>query len=339
MLKAAIVGIGGWGRTMVEAVQGKSEKVRFVAGMTRTPACAQAFARRHGLVLHDEFDAVLEDPAIEAVILATPDSQHASQALAAVAANKHVLVEKPFTLSLESAERGVQAARARGVVLAVAHNRRFLPAIARLRELLAGEVLGTVLHVEANQSGPDGFDYPADGWRADPAESPAGGMTAMGIHMVDTMIGLLGRVASVRAQSFRRVLPIARDDTTSVLLRFANGASGYLGTTEATAANSRLQIFGSAGWAELREERHLRLSIIGRAPENAVFPAVDITRAELEAFADAIAGRGLYPLSAAEAVHGVAVLEAIVKSARSDERVDVADGRLDASEPLDRHGR
>jgi predicted dehydrogenase len=211
-----------------------------------------------------------------------------------------VLVEQPSTLSLESAERGVQAARARAVVLAVAHNRRFLPAIARLRELLAGEVLGTVLHVEANPCGPDGFDYPADGWRADPAESPAGGMTAMGIHMVDTMIGLLGRVASVRAQSFRRVLPIARDDTTSVLLRFANDASGCLGTTEATAANSRLQIFGSTGWAELREERHLRLSIIGRAPEDAVFPAVDITLAELEAFAD---------------------------------------GRLDASEPLDRHGR
>src|SRR5690554_2062187 len=98
MLNAAIVGIGGWGRVLVGAVQGKSDKIRFVAGATGRRALAEEFAGQAGFRLHDSYAEVLADPAVEAVVLATPHLDHEAQMIAAARAGKHVFVEKPFTL-------------------------------------------------------------------------------------------------------------------------------------------------------------------------------------------------------------------------------------------------
>src|SRR3546814_11640769 len=104
-------------------------------------------------------------------------------------------------------------------------------------------------------------------WRATGAESPAGGMTGMGIHMVDTMIDLFGSIATVHAQSFRRFVEIDMDDTTSMLFRFENGMSGYLGTIAATTPTWRVQVFGSRGWAAQRDEPRLEIRPDEGAPE------------------------------------------------------------------------
>jgi predicted dehydrogenase len=142
-------------------------------------------------------------------------------------------------------------------------------------------------------------------------------MTGLGIHLVDAMIGLAGPVAEVVAHSQRRVLPIDLDDSTAVLFRFAGGASGYLGTLTATAALWRLQVFGSAGWSEMRGELCLLTSRMGQPQVEVRYPALDIERAELEAFAAAIAGEAPYPIPVSEAVHGVSVLETVVSSTRA----------------------
>ena len=75
-VRAAIIGMGTWGQNLVSSVQGKSELIRFVAGATRTPARAEEFGRRHGIPLQASFEAVLADPSIDAVVLATPHSMH-----------------------------------------------------------------------------------------------------------------------------------------------------------------------------------------------------------------------------------------------------------------------
>src|SRR5262245_22782440 len=98
MVRAAIVGLGRWGRSLVVSVQGKSQDIRFAAAHTRTRETAEEFCGLHDLPLVDSFDAVLTDPAIDAVVLATPHSQHEVQVRAATAAGKHVFVEKPITL-------------------------------------------------------------------------------------------------------------------------------------------------------------------------------------------------------------------------------------------------
>src|SRR3981189_2559583 len=110
MIRAAIVGLGGWGRNLVASVQGKSDAIRFVAGATRTPEKARGFAEAHGFLLHDRYEKVLADPAIDAVVLATPHSLHAGQVIAAAKAGKDVVVAQTSALGLRDAEAAARAA-------------------------------------------------------------------------------------------------------------------------------------------------------------------------------------------------------------------------------------
>src|SRR5260221_12780328 len=129
MIRAAIVGLGRWGRSLVASVQGKSAELSFVRGHTRTRATAEDFCRAQGVPLVDSYEELLADPDIDAVVLATPHSLHESQIIAAAAAGKHIHVDKPITLDRASADRAVDAARKAGVVLAVGLSPRFPPSV------------------------------------------------------------------------------------------------------------------------------------------------------------------------------------------------------------------
>ncbi|WP_207538524.1 Gfo/Idh/MocA family protein [Sabulicella rubraurantiaca] len=317
MLDCAIVGMGNWGRKLVDSVQGRNGAgLRFVAGSTGTIEKARPYAAEKGITLHEGYEAVLGDPRVQAVVLATPHAQHADQVVAAARAGKHVFVEKPFTLSRESAEAAVSACQAAGVVLALGHNRRFLPAVAEMKSMLADGRLGTLLHVEGQFSGPGGFAYKPGGWRADRAESPLGGMGGMGIHMVDMIINLAGRFRDVRVVSHARVLPTI-DDTTAMLATLESGATVTFATLAAAPRLWRVALYGTDGWAELHG--HERLTFRPRDGEDQVtdFPPTDIERAELEAFAAAVAGGPAYPLPPEEAIHGVSVFETMIWAASS----------------------
>src|SRR5262252_5182453 len=133
MIRAAIVGLGRWGRSLVTSVQGKSDEIRFVRAHTRTRASAEGFCRDKGVPLTDSYEQILADRDVDAVVLATPHSQHEQQVLQAAAAGKHIHVEKPITLDRAGAERAVAAARKAGVVLAVGYCRRFHPSVAGIR--------------------------------------------------------------------------------------------------------------------------------------------------------------------------------------------------------------
>src|ERR1051326_303723 len=133
MVRAAIVGVGRGGRALVGAIQGKSETIRFVAGHNRTRAHAEAFCAEHGVALKDSLDDLLADSAIDAVVFATPHSEHGPQVERAAAAGKHVMMEKPFTLDRGSAERALEAAARAGIVLGVAYPRRFHPGMRELK--------------------------------------------------------------------------------------------------------------------------------------------------------------------------------------------------------------
>ncbi len=180
MVRAAIIGIGRWGRTLIGAVQGKSAAIRFVAGHNRTRAHAEGFCAEHGIALKDSLDEILADPAIDAVVFATPHSEHGQQVERAAAAGKHVMMEKPFTLDRASAARALDAAARAGIVLGVAYPRRFHPAMQELRARIADGRLGTIAHCYGEQTAPAGLFMDPRSWRADPQEAPAGAMTALG---------------------------------------------------------------------------------------------------------------------------------------------------------------
>jgi predicted dehydrogenase len=164
-------------------------------------------------------------------------------------------------------------------------------------------------------------------------------MTGRGVHTLDAYLYLAGRVESVHAQSFRRAQNYGLDDTTSMLVRFKSGATGYLGTVIATAETWRLQVFGSKGWVEVGDVQHLTTwemrvcfvspenLLVHHKPELVTFPEVSTERAELENFARAIEEKRRLAIAGGDEEHGAAVFEAIVKSAKTAKTVRVAGGK------------
>ena len=322
MINAAIIGLGRWGRVLVDSVQGegepKSGRIRFTRGVTRTVEKAAEFCAARDIALTDDFGAVLADPDIDAVILATPHSQHVAQIGQAAAAAKQIFVEKPLALDAGDARQAAELCEKAGVVLAAGHNRRFLPSIADLKSMIDGGELGTIVHAEGNFSTEHGLFYTKDMWRADADESPAGAMTASGIHIIDSYIHLVGRFARGRALTRRRALDVALDDTAACLLEFENGATATLGTSPATPFFFRIHIFGTKGWAQMQNNAELELRFVNESPQTRTYPAIDMQRAELDAFANAIETGTPYPVPVDEVVHGIAVQEALIRSAQND---------------------
>lgn len=335
MINAGIIGLGRWGQNLVNSVQGKSKLIRFVAGAVRTPAKVQEYADSQGIRLYDDYRKMLADSDVDAIVLATPHSLHAELIIAAARAGKHVFTEKPFTLTTESAKDAVRACAKKGVTLAVGYNWRFQPALQEIRRMLDDGRLGKLLHIEGNFCGPSVYWYPKDHWRQKKDEGPCGGMTGRGVHVVDAMLYLAGHVDTVYAQSFRRALDYGIDDTTSMLFRFRDGASGYLGTFIATAETWRMQVFGSNGWVEVGDTEHLttwqmRVCLLNpddlrerRRPQLMTFADTSTERAELEHFAEAVARKQPLAIPGGDEIHGVTALEAILESARSGHPVKV----------------
>ena len=331
MLRAAIAGLGWWGKTLVTSVQGKSKDISFTAGATGTRAKAEEFCREHGIRLVDEYEQLLADPDIDAVVLATPHSRHGDQVRQAAAAGKHVFCEKPFTLKAADAASAIDAARKAGIVLAVGFNRRFHPSMAELKGRVKDGKLGAIETCISEHTAGAGASIQPGYWRADPNETPAGAMTGIGIHTVDTMIHLFGRIAEVHCVTARHAAPHV-DDTTTTLLKFKAGMSGLFFGCLTTVPNYRFAVYGSKGFAEitkptLEEFRYAptpdpklgHLAVM--QPELLHTPGFDTLSAELSAFAAAIRDKTPYPVPHDEVLHGVEVFEAIVNSAKSGKPV------------------
>src|SRR5437764_1803736 len=150
MIRAAIIGMGTWGRHLVSSVQGRSALVRFVAGATRTPGKVLDFAASQGIVMHESYARVLQDPAVDAVVLATPHSMHVDEIVAAARAGKHVFTEKPLGLDAAASQAAVRACLEHGVTLGVGYNWRFQPALTEAKRMLDDGSLGKLLHIEGN---------------------------------------------------------------------------------------------------------------------------------------------------------------------------------------------
>jgi predicted dehydrogenase len=336
MVNAAIVGLGRWGQNLVNSIQGKSDKIRVVLGVLRHPENAREYANAKGFPLVDSLDKALADPKVEAIILATPHTAHAEQIIACAKAGKPVFTEKPFTLTTDSAKAALRACADAKVTLAVGYNWRFQPALREMKRMIDSGRLGRLLHLEGNFNGPSVYRVGKEHWRQNPEEGPAGGMTGRGVHVVDAMLYLAGRIDSVHAQSARLALDYGTDDTTSMLFQFKSGATAYLGTVIATAESWRLQVCGTKGWLEVGDVQHLTTwtlracffdpahPYVHPQPQWMTFPDTSTERAELEHFADAVREKKPLALAGGDEEHNVTVLEAILASAAKKTTVKIA---------------
>jgi predicted dehydrogenase len=258
---------------------------------------------------------VLADRAIQAVVLATPHSKHRAQVEAAARAGKHIYCEKPFALAKADAAAMLEAVKRAGVVIAVGHHFRLMPSMRVLAEVKASGALGAIMHAEGNYSHDWLADYPADGWRMAAAESRAGGMTGMGIHVLDSFRELVGPMKRIAALSKVRVLQVPAGDTTAALVEFENGATGTLATTLKTPFVWRIALYGENCWAESVSETRAIVRHAGKEPEVIDKPADNHLGRNLDYFAKAAMGQGTFPISPDGILQTAAALEAVFKSA------------------------
>ena len=344
MVRAAVAGLGWWGKHIVRRM-GASEVVKITAAVETNPGHAP-FAIEHGLRFRNSLDEVLADPEIDAVILATPHSLHTAQVLAAAAAGKHVFCEKPLALTRADAEKSVAACARAGVVLGIGHERRYEAGMVEIERLIREGALGTIMHVEADFSHDKLANVPPGDWRTAPKDAPAAGMTAMGIHLTDAFVHLFGPIGEVFAMTASRVAYPDNGDVISAQVRFASGATGHFKAILVTSLYINFTVFGSRGWAELRNHSHpdtpgpatLAVHYRDGRRDQRDYPWLDTVRANIEAFGRAVRGEAAYPFTDEEKIGNIATLEAICRSAATGAPVKIAGGADAAEAPLRAQG-
>jgi predicted dehydrogenase len=323
-LRAAVIGLGWWGKYIVQRLTGSSE-LRITHAVDMDAETVAEFAREHGLILRKSIDEVLGDAEVDAVLVVTPHSTHESLVIAAAQAGKQVFCEKPLTLTAASAERMLAACDKAGIVLGIGHERRFEPAMEEVARMIATGSLGRILHMEANVSHDLFAHVEASNWRVGETDAPAAGMTALGVHLTDLFISFAGRPKSVRART-AHVLPDATGkDHLSIWFDFESGTTAAITSLASTPYYGRLTVFGSQGWAEVRESANVdkelpsELVVSDASGKRAAksFPAAQTVRANLEAWARAASGRAPYRYTREQLLDNVRILDAVVRSSNA----------------------
>ncbi|MEE9255672.1 MAG: Gfo/Idh/MocA family oxidoreductase, partial [bacterium] len=331
--RLAFVGLGRWGGALAEAAA-RSGAVEILRGFARTAAARASFAEKFGARPAESLEEILRDGDVEGVVIATPHATHLDLIRQAASAGKHVFVDKPLTLTVEDARRAIAAAEAAGAVLQVGHHRRRLGATRRIREMIVRGELGQVHQLEAHVFNANRQE-PAAGWQNDPAQWPAGGMTGRGVHMVDNFHYLAGPVKRVFAFSKKLLGATRLDDVTTIGLEFESGPLGYIGVSQVIPLSITTAVFGTeaSAWSEADGAR-LHFQRKGeKARSEILVEAGDPLAEQLAEFARCIrevdvGGGDVGPeTGGAEGLEVVAVLQAVIESARRGEAVEVSEFR------------
>ena len=261
-----IVGFGGIGQVHAAALEQCPEaRVMAVARRHRDEAVAARFPR---VAWHTDYRALLRHDDIAVVAICTPNGDHVKQALDALAAGKHVVVEKPLALSLADGERVVDEAHARGRLLAVMSQRRLEPQNRYLKALLEAGTLGTpVLGETLVRWHRDRRYYDSAPWRGSRALD-GGVLLNQAIHAIDLLRWFLGPVESVTGFAATRAGHTEAADTGVAALRFASGALGVIAATTAAppGLSAELNLFFTRGQVALHDAAVARWAVPGVPP-------------------------------------------------------------------------
>jgi predicted dehydrogenase len=240
---------------------------RPVAVASRSLDRAQAFAERHGIDrAHGSYAAILADPDVDVLYVATPHPRHHPLALAALRAGKALLVEKSFTATTAGAFEVVDLARETGVFVMEAMWTRFQPAVVALRELVADGAIGEVRSVQADLGVTREYD-PAD--RLFDLALGGGALLDLGVYVVSFAQMLLGTPDRVVAAG--SLFPSGADAEASLLLDYGDGRSATLMTSLRNALPGQARVFGTTGWIDVLPRFHHPDTIVlhrsGRNPQ------------------------------------------------------------------------
>lgn len=208
------------------------------------------------------YDELLRNDEIDCVIIATNSDTHSSLALKALQSGKHVLVEKPLSLSISEARLVVDEAEKRGKILAVALQVRYLPQIQAIKRAVDDGKFGKLVHGVVTVRWNRSREYYTNSFWRGSWEKDGGALMNQCIHYIDLLQWLMGEIRSVYGEATTRVQPIEAEDVGIAVLKFNNGAIGLVEGSTCVYPNSiqtSLSLFGEKGSVVIEGERLNRI--------------------------------------------------------------------------------
>lgn len=330
--RIGIVGLGMAAPPHAKSLIDLADRVEVAAAFSPTESRRRAFASQFGFPTTDRLDAIMGNPSIDAVLVLTPPSSHLELVGKAAQAGKHILLEKPLEITMERAERLVEAAEVARVTLGVVLQHRFRPVSVALSGLVTegrlGEIVGASAQL-ANWRPQSYYDQPGRGTRA---RDGGGVLLTQAIHTLDLLISVAGLPVEVTA--YAATTPVHRmetEDIAAAAIRFGNGAIGTISatTTAYPGYPDAIELIGTKGAARIENtslaahfhdgsEFRLNDGTVGggAGADPMAFPHQH-HRAVLEDFLNAIERGGQPKVTGREALRVHRLIDALLRSAAS----------------------
>lgn len=269
-LSWGLIGCGDIARERVAPALRDLPECNFVAVGRGRGYLAEAFAEEFGARRgYASWQGLLVDQEIDAVYVATPVRLHATHAIAAAEAGKHVLCEKPMAMNVAECERIIAACQANKVKLGVAYYRHFYPVVQRVKEILASAEIGIPVVAQINAF--EWFNPPREDsryWLLVKDLSGGGPMFDFGCHRIEVLVDILGPIKGVSGVTANVLFAREVEDTATALFEFRNGARGVLSVSHAAREpQDTLDIFGSRGSVHISRLNEGTIRIVGEDGE------------------------------------------------------------------------
>ncbi len=328
-IQIGIAGVANHGRTILNAIRDCGTLELKGCYDINVEAC-RAAAVQTGARAASSYEDLINDPAIEAVALVTPNHLHVGQIKQALAIGKHVFVEKPITNTVAEALEIRDIASAVTQVVMVGHNTRRRNVFRAAKKLIDAGKLGKIVGVEANISRPVGLTSEVPGWKFDPAKCPLLPMTQLGIHFVDVVRYLFSSVRSVYCVASTLAMPEGVLDVSASILRTQEGFPISLSSYYITPDSFFFRIYGTNGILHCHPLSYELTTIVDgnqKISETEGFPneGTDSYNLQMKEFGDCILTGSRSETGIAEGIHALAVVEAMMQSVRTNAAVELMD--------------
>jgi predicted dehydrogenase len=323
-LRVAALGMGWWSDVLADAIK-RSNQLEIIACYTRSQDKRRAFAQKYGCKPATNYDEILNDNSIEAVINTTPNNVHLETTRLAAEAGKHVFLDKPIANTVAEGREIAEVCSKAGVVLALGYQRRRESHFRWIKAEIDAGRFGRLVQAECNISRDRLGQFDISSWRYTAAGMPGGVMLQIGIHYIDVLEYLMGPITSVSAQLAQLVLPGDNPDVANMILRHENNALSNLTASYASASEFyMMNIYGkeaSAYYDLFTGLRHLKRG--EKAARAIATEKNDTIREELEEFARCVRAGGKPETDGFWAARNLAVIKAGARSAREGRVVQV----------------
>lgn len=320
-LNFGIIGCGNVATTHADALA-SIERGRLVGVSDHTPANAEKFAKKCNALCYGSYEEMLADPQIDAIIVCTPSGLHLENAIAALAAGKHVVLEKPMAFTREECQRIAKTAEENDRVLTVISQRRFSDDIQKVKQLIEENAFGQLVFCDLYlKNWRDEEYYTSSYWKGTQKYDGGGALMNQGIHGVDVLLHLVGDAKVLSAKKRAAFHNIEVEDQVIAMLEFDNGAMGVVeaSTCAYPGYPRRIEIIGTKGSVVLIESKIERLVVHGETYTNGDIcktgdsPVAnpELHALQLRNFIAAVFGEEALLVDAADGARAVSLIEEI----------------------------